>query len=149
MFRQILNNVYDRHTKESTNVYDRKRKMVSRQADICVTKDKYDRQIDELIEFRKNHGEEAFRTKINDQWGDAVGLFKKASRSMHNDAYIGCLTMIKCGFDDYESQFDDITEMIKNDPNIPRDPVEITLESLPHFAKYQREIDKRNGLSSM
>jgi hypothetical protein len=122
---------------------------MTEQSNACVEKDKYDRQIDELIQFRKNYGEEAFRTKINDQWGDAVGLFKKASRSMHNDAYIGCLTMIKCGFDDYESQFDDITEMIRNDQNIPDYPSEITVASLPHFAKYQREIDKRNGLSSM
>lgn len=147
MFVRILNNVYDRHTKESTNVYDKKCKMVSRQADICVIKDKYDRQIDELTRTYRDYGKEAFKSKVYDEWGDAVGLFQEASRSARNDSLFGCLTMVKGG--NYISQFADITKMIIKDPNIPRDPDEITLESLPHFAKYQREIDKRNGLSSM
>lgn len=55
----------------------------------------------------------------------------------------GCLTTIRCG----DSRFalawtKELTEAIRADERIPKDPDDITVEHLPIFAEWQRRIDK-------
>lgn len=52
---------------------------------------------------------------------------------------IGCLTMVKDG--DEVAEDEELTRRIRNDPRIPDDVHGVTVENLPVFAEYQREMD--------
>lgn len=53
---------------------------------------------------------------------------------------VGCLTQIRNNI--YDAVTDKLTEAIRNDRNIPIDENDITLDSLKHFAKWQRKVDR-------
>jgi hypothetical protein len=55
----------------------------------------------------------------------------------------GCLTMVAAG--QYPACTDLLTQAIKMDDRLPRDMHSITLDSLPVFAEWQREIDIELG----
>jgi hypothetical protein len=53
----------------------------------------------------------------------------------------GCLTQVRTG--DVGTPFNDLTEDIRLDERLPHVPEDITLESLPVFADWQRVVDVR------
>lgn len=53
---------------------------------------------------------------------------------------VGCLTMIK-NSSCYHAWTEELTQRIRNDPRLPSDRHEITLDQLPVFAEWQREMD--------
>ena len=84
----------------------------------------------------------------SDQVGGSLFLYVTPSGSVFPSGFgserCGCLTQIKSGecivvgFKDSEA----LTEEIRADPNIPIDWDGIKEEDLPHFAKWQRRLDK-------
>jgi len=65
-------------------------------------------------------------------------LFDACGISRHT--LCGCLTQVKSG--SYPAQTRELQERIANDPRVPPTPYDITLDDLPVFAEYQRELDK-------
>lgn len=108
--------------------------------------DKYDKQIAELMQYE---GDE-FREKVRDDWGACTPLFQPVYSNYTANVECGCLTQIKDGsgfFKAFKNGNPDeqLTQEIINDVRIPRSPREITKESLPVFAEWQRKIDKLYG----
>jgi len=66
-------------------------------------------------------------------------LFKHASRAGCGGSF-GCLTQIAARI--AQGPTKDLTERIKADTRIPKDPIEITPANLHVFAEWQRIIDK-------
>lgn len=113
-------------------------------------KDKYD----EAIEYLTKNPDE-----INDAWNYASThkagcLFMACSPHISNGEIItlfprredrelcGCLTMVRKEGGSYHAWTDDLTASIRADDRIPQNSEEITLESLPVFAEWQRRLDK-------
>lgn len=107
--------------------------------------DKYDEQI-KFLRQNPNH--------LWDQWQSAKGLFKFAGYmgGTLTDTEVmgfpmGCLTMIRGGnYYAYTKGKPDLqlTKDIQADERLPEFEANITVESLPVFAEWQREIDKLN-----
>lgn len=108
--------------------------------------DKYDLAITYLTE----HPEEILRV-----WNSPEGyvdeggcLFQYAGDTTREalnlsgkSIWVGCLTQIRDS-DTWCAQTDELTEEIRADERIPKDPKEITVESLPVFAEWQRKLDQ-------
>ena len=77
-----------------------------------------------------------------DQTGVGPLLFMYASEGgeLHN---CGCLTMIRGSGE--VAQTEELTRQIREDERIPMCVDEITVESLPVFAEWQRRLDKELG----
>lgn len=104
------------------------------------TLDGYDKQIAYLS---------AHPDRIHNHWGNSIDLFEFA---MGIDNFCkqgaGCLTMIRRWNEHYVidnngRRDEELTEIIRNDSSIPVCTNDITIKSLPVFAKYQRIIDKK------
>lgn len=97
----------------------------------------------------------AYLTSDPDRFQDRVGLawnwsnlerpgsvlFRYCSgngQPMHHDILCGCLTQVKNGLN---AATEELTNLIRADPRIPDDVDNITPESLPVFAEYQRMMD--------
>jgi len=98
-------------------------------------KDKYD----EAVEYLTAHPGE-----IRDTWrypfdSRAGCLFNYAAPGC------GCLTQIARMSSDGVPHRDDLTEAIRADSRIPRRSIDITVESLPVFAEWQRRLDVELG----
>jgi hypothetical protein len=82
--------------------------------------------------------------------GEDVGkvspLFQFASKDGNPDYTnkIGCLTQIR-DCNSFKAETEELTKLIKADIKIPCDPEQIIVEDLPHFAAWQRRIDKELG----
>lgn len=110
---------------------------------------------DEAIEYLRKHPEQ-----ISQAWGHASDhqagvLFAFVSESRYGqwfgDLDCGCLTMVAGQRGDYHAFGADgrpdgaLTDRIRNDVRIPTCASEITVESLPVFAEWQRELDSYYG----
>lgn len=76
------------------------------------------------------------------RWCNGTGLFKKIG----NQSYGGCLTQIRA-YDTMGAYINgkwnqELTDRIKADERIPKDPEQIELKHLPVFAEWQRLVDK-------
>lgn len=103
-----------------------------------ATQDKYDVQIERLT---------ADPSLIRAEWVRGDGLFAYAGprdRDLRNFT-CGCLTMIRAH--DFKKvvgpsgPLDDISDEIRADERLPKSCAEITVESLPAFAEWQRKLD--------
>lgn len=106
--------------------------------------DKYDEQIAYL---------KVFPDRIEEDWNTAAGIFRIVGEDFHDGdrwQLSGCLTQMKRK-DGKHTEFYaiingelnlEITEAIQNDPRIPANFSEITVDMLPAFAEWQRKIDK-------
>jgi hypothetical protein len=70
-------------------------------------------------------------------------LFLNCDYKPYEGFTCGCLTQVKSGH--YVAATAELTEAIRADPRLPDSPENITLESLPAFAEWQRRIDKALG----
>ncbi len=93
----------------------------------------------EEIEWLTNHPHH-----IRSHWKNGLPLFAFARNEdvpeQRKNYAIGCLTMIAAGVDQCAAT-PELTAKIKSDPRIPKSLEAITLQDLPVFAEYQREID--------
>ncbi|HOV34623.1 MAG TPA: hypothetical protein PLS56_01360 [Candidatus Dojkabacteria bacterium] len=109
--------------------------------------DKYDKHIAELT---------AEPGKIPSHWVNGKDLFKFAENGViiTNMTYegrrveSGCLTMIREDSSKYKAVIggvvdEELTQQIANDDSLPSSSEEITVESLPLFAKWQRIFDQK------
>lgn len=103
------------------------------------TPDKYDRAIQYLTENP---------SEISDAWympndHQAGCLFKFCTKSGRSEGNCGCLvsvrnsTAVACSVE--------LTNEIRSDEKIPDEKEGITVESLDHFATWQRRLDKELG----
>ncbi len=100
-------------------------------------KDKYDLAVEYLTEHPD---------QIRGMWG-SVGVRQHACLFQFANAIgidapdgCGCLTQVKNGF--ASAATTQLTAEIRADSNIPEWPKDIRVEHLPHFASWQRRIDK-------
>jgi hypothetical protein len=98
-----------------------------------ANKDKYDL----AIEILKKDPTMITEAWSNPEHHEAGCLFMWACKSM------GCLTLIR-KYQEFSSQFPQVAEIAK-DERIPTRPNQITIESLPVFAEWQRRLDKELG----
>lgn len=96
--------------------------------------DKYDLAIESLT---------ANPEKIHEAWNDPT-RFKEGCLFMYADNSSGCLTQIRYQPWRYGRRLAQATEIVA-DERIPEDPNEITVETLPVFAEWQRRLDKELG----
>ena len=96
-----------------------------------AARDKYDRAIDWLREHPD---------RFLDAWGlttPAACLFDFVKMGC------GCLTQVRSGI--RRAPTDELTDRIRADDRIPRQPEDITIGSLPVFAEWQRRLDRALG----
>lgn len=99
-----------------------------------TNKDKYDLAIENLT---------ASPEKIYETWNDPLSV-DDGCLFMYADKNSGCLTQIRARPFRYGSKLAQAAE-IADDERIPIDPTEITVESLPVFAEWQRRLDRELG----
>lgn len=105
-----------------------------------MSKDKYD----EAIEYLNEHPDEikfAWDLEWNGKIHPAACLFMYAGP----DCSCGCLTQIRGSTCGYRAVTPELTNRIRNDERLPDKLSLVTLEHLPLFAEYQREVDKITG----
>lgn len=110
--------------------------------------DKYDKGIKYLLQFDGDK----FKEEVLQAWSGVPNpahcLFQFCTptgcgmKHPKETKYIGCLTQIKNDTFGTMAWTEELTAEIVNDPNIPTNPWHVTKESLPHFAKYQRKMDR-------
>jgi hypothetical protein len=110
--------------------------------------DKYDEQIAYLTEHPKEIGDHWMYPSLN---GPLFKVLKTGISDWDADPWLspGCLTTIraigrKAAFVKGNVNMK-LTEEIRNDERIAKDPINITIESLPIFAYYQRKFDALNS----
>lgn len=103
--------------------------------------DKYD----EAVRFLTENPGSIERSWSSPHRTDGGCLFDYASLDRQGDRY-GCLTQIKRG--SMEAWDPKLTEAIRADERIPLSPRDITIESLPAFAEWQRKIDQLIGVNN-
>ncbi len=107
--------------------------------------DKYDRAIELLNRLDDTN----FRNVVSKAWGlsenddvvEIICLFQYCSNNNYA-SNIGCLTMIRKSGGMIVQDRPDLTKQIREDERIPKNCNEITKESLPVFAEWQRILDK-------
>lgn len=68
-------------------------------------------------------------------------LFGFATKTRLAEESCGCLTMIRYS-EEYGTPIPGLAEVIRGDERLPADSGEITVDSLPVFAQWQRYLDK-------
>lgn len=94
--------------------------------------DQYDKQIERLLDGNPNAA--VFGSRVWSDWLEGIGLFKMIG------SYCGCLTQIRSNTLKL-GPTPELTAAIRADQRIPLSPIQITKESLPVFAEWQRKID--------
>lgn len=97
------------------------------------TRDKYDVEVDRLLSCNGD-----FEKVVHKSWSLCQGLFQFAGETTNN-RYAGCLTMVRGNF---TAETPELTAEIRADERIPKNVREITRESLPVFAEWQRRLDR-------
>ena len=93
--------------------------------------DKYD----EAIQYLTKHSNEIYDIWADPQDHSAGCLFQFVADG-------GCLTQIRKNFNMMKSDdYPDISKQISLDESIPCHPQDIKVQSLPHFARWQRILD--------
>lgn len=106
---------------------------------VATEMDKYDLEILELLSKPENE----VGAEIRQHWYRASPLFQFVnSTGQASGDGCGCLTMIKAG---RGAETEELTLAIRSDDRIPSKLEDITIESLPVFAEWQRCIDKELG----
>lgn len=90
-------------------------------------RDQYTRQIARLLKAKD------FKQAVRDDWWAAKGLFKMSGK------HCACLTGIRAGMPGPTPK---LSKAIMADVRIPLIPGDITPESLPAFAEWQRRLDR-------
>lgn len=103
--------------------------------------DKYDA----AITYLKKYPEEIETAWTSPDKHEAGCLFQFVTPDGGNKDYTencGCLTMIKSWPNMYKAYWPELTEKILKDPDIPESDMNITVNNLEVFARWQRYLDK-------
>jgi len=103
--------------------------------------DKYDKAIAYLEGCNGS-----FESEVDRAWSTpfdhpAGCLFSIVAKDYYGKHDTGCLTMIR-RTEDFRAETDELTEAIRTDERIPTSAMDITHESLPVFAEWQRRLDR-------
>ena len=101
--------------------------------------DKYDK----AIEYLTDHPSEIERAWNNPRNHEMGCLFTYAQHPVFDRFMCGCLTQIREG--GMGAQTKELTKAIRADRGIPFRAEDITVETLPVFAEWQRRLDKELG----